>query len=210
MHVKRRTARFVEKFSTHRYWWHIQPQDAICGPFRHLVRLLTLVRPRRHRHLRDRYPARPCRSPVRPPRPTRIRLASSLAGLLLLESTEPHLLLRVDQVDCAHGEFREAVRASDRAPQRARITRVHSAVADFLPVFIDVGLAAFTMTAHESMTGNSSRADDTHCPRRRDGGMLHDGATDRLYDTAALGRRAHQSRQALGRDGTHPGDEREC
>ncbi len=107
------------------------------------------------------------------------------------EPSESRLLFRVDQVDGSHGEFCEAVRASNRAPQSARVAHVHSAVADFLPVFIDVGLATFTMSAHESMTGNSPRADYTHRTRRGDGRVLHDGAADSFDDAAPLGRRAH-------------------
>src|SRR5216684_6135472 len=81
-------------------------------------------------------PVHLCRSPVRPPRPTRNRHRSrttcaardSLVRFLFAEATEAHFLFRVHQVDCAHREFGEAVCPANRFPQRAWVADVHSTV----------------------------------------------------------------------------------
>src|SRR6267378_2771296 len=98
MCVKRRTTSLEENIPRGGLRRFQNPQDATCGPFRHLAPLLLLLL----LLLRGRGPARPRRSPVRPPRPTRIHPSRSL-GLLFLEAAEAPFLLRMHEMNCPHG-----------------------------------------------------------------------------------------------------------
>jgi hypothetical protein len=55
--------------------------------------------------------------------------SSLLVRLSLLEATEMHLLSRMDQVDCPHGELGKAVRATQCSVQSLRVCDAHAPMA---------------------------------------------------------------------------------
>jgi len=82
-------------------------------------------------------------------------------GLLFSETTETSLFLRVDQVDCAHGELRKAMGPADGTPQRLRITHIHPT-----PALARARIYVFALPmSSEKMYAFSSEPDGTRSAR---------------------------------------------
>src|SRR5207245_7695414 len=75
-------------------------------------------------------------SPTSSPQPRQNISGGALSRLA--ESAEPHLFLRVHEMNRLHRQPRESVSPANGAPERARIAHVHVPVSDYLPVFVDV------------------------------------------------------------------------